>query len=350
MSKTSNRKFSYDQNKLAVTERVWPLSGHFWLNINIIILIILRSKFAFITLVVLMLGFLILKFQTKVSCCSSFLVHHSLVHYPSFSYSSTCTSFIILKYSRSQWSSLSSSFFPWPSSRSCLTTGRVLLPEWVDGIARPHLAPLAISWAQWFSSRDYIWTALIFQTVSLFVNFSSFLPHLHDKKISVVGHRRDSNVDLLSTHCGQSRLWVLAVEVLRLNNGEQHQPLLLCSILSWSSNASYWTRQSNVGRLKDRMKLICTTKYLLFKWKEKDFRMQVVLSNIFSSSKTNWKQQLVSPDDGLNHLLVDVHVLLCGAGVEEHQAGNRGQTKSSTKGSTVFHLGKKISASAFSSI
>ena len=35
------------------------------------------------------------------------------------------------------------------------------------------------------------------------------------------------------------------------------------------------------------MKLICTTKYLLFKWKEKDFRMQVVLSNIFSSSKTN---------------------------------------------------------------
>ena len=194
--------FSYDQNKLAVTERVWPLSGHFWLNINIIILIILRSKFAFITLVVLMLGVLILKFQTKVSCCSSFLVHHSLVHYPSFSYSSTCTSFIILKYSRSQWSSLSSSFFPWPSSRSCLTTGRVLLPEWVDGIARPHLAPLAVSWAQWFSSRDYIWTALIFQTVSLFVEFSSFLPHLHNKKISVVGHRRDSNVDLLSTHCG----------------------------------------------------------------------------------------------------------------------------------------------------
>ena len=95
VSKTSNRKFSYDQNKLAVTERVWPLSGHFWLNINIIILIILRSKFAFITLVVLMLGVLILKFQTKVSCCSSFLVHHSLVHYPSFSYSSTCTSFII---------------------------------------------------------------------------------------------------------------------------------------------------------------------------------------------------------------------------------------------------------------
>ena len=78
--------------------------------------------------------------------------------------------------------------------------------------------------------------------------------------------------------------------------------------------------------------------------------MQVVLSNIFSSSKTNSKQQSVSPDDGLDQLLVDVHVLLCGAGVEEHQARNRGQTKSSTKGSTVFHLGKKISASAFSSI
>ena len=126
-------------------------------------------------------------------------------------------------------------------SRSCLTTGRVLLPEWVDGIARPHLAPLAISWAQGFWSRDYIWTALIFQTVSLFVEFSSFLPHLHDKKISVVGHRRDSNVDLLSTHRGQSRLGVLAVtEVLRLNNGEQHhQLLLLCSILSWSSKVSF---------------------------------------------------------------------------------------------------------------
>ena len=71
---------------------------------------------------------------------------------------------------------------------------------------------------------------------------------------------------------------------------------------------------------------------------------------IFSSSKTNSKQQSVSPDDGLDQLLVDVHVLLRGAGVEEHQAGNRGQTKSSTKGSTVFHLGKQITASTSSSI
>ena len=76
----------------------------------------------------------------------------------------------------------------------------------------------------------------------------------------------------------------------------------------------------------------------------------MVLSNIFSSSKTNSKQQSVSPDDGLDQLLVDVHVLLRGAGVEEHQAGNRGQTKSSTKGSTVFHLGKQISAPTSSSI
>ena len=245
VSKSPNRKFSYDQNKFAVTERVWPLSGYFWLNIFIIVTII----FCFCHVCCDNAGCPDIEIPNKGLILFRFPCSSQLVLIDIYSF------YHLHIHDQNDHHDHHHHFFPWPSSRSCLTTGRVLLPEWVDRIARPHLAPLASSWAQWFSSRDYIWTALIFQTVSLFVEFSSFLPHLHNKKISVVGHRRDSNVDLFSAHRRQSRLWVLAVEVLRHDNREQHQLLLLVYYLDlWRHHS---TRQSYVGKYEARMKLIC---------------------------------------------------------------------------------------------
>ena len=151
--------------------------------------------------VVIILGVLISKFQTKVACCSSSLVHHSLLYSPLFPSSSKCSPFIILKHSWLQWSSISSSFFSLNIVTIMFDQGAGA-STWVGGRDCSATSGTFGNFVSTMSLVSRLRSALIFQAVSLFVEFSSVLPHLHNKKISVVGHRRDSNVDLLSTHCG----------------------------------------------------------------------------------------------------------------------------------------------------